>query len=233
MKKYLVIAALLFASIQVSAHALWIETAPSGAKGKAQDVKVFYGEYAEFSPEKVSDWYSDVKDFSLWLIGPDGGKTQLPVREAADHFAAAFTPEKDGIYTLLVSHSAKDLGGKTIYQFNTSATVSVGKSNNYNITAANTNPIKFNLSGLSKNKTSVVTGYFNEKPAGDMYVTVFSPKGWTKQLQTNAEGKAEFTPEWSGTYLIEISRSDKETGEHHGKPYEGIWRCATYLVEIK
>ena len=68
---------LLFASNATFAHALWIETASSGKLGQKHAVKVFYGEFVANERDSVAKWYSDVKDFSLWLVGPDQKKVQL------------------------------------------------------------------------------------------------------------------------------------------------------------
>lgn len=67
---------------------------------------------------------------------------------------------------------------------------------------------------------------------GQLYVTVASPSGWTKQIQTDEQGNAEFVPLWPGTYYIEASKSWKETGQLHGKEYSAFWRCATTLVDV-
>lgn len=231
MKKIFLSMAMLMLSVSIYAHALWIETNATGKKGQVQEVKVFYGEYAEFSPEKVKDWYSNVKEFELWLVSPDGQKTRLTTSPQEDHYTASFTPGKDGVYTLQVSHSAKDLGRTTIYQFNTSATVTVGKNEASDI-KNNSNPLKFQLKNGKVNEPVTIQGFYKDAASDKMSVTVFSPKGWTKQIE-GKNGVAEFVPEWKGKYMIEISRSDEEKGEHYGKEYTGIWRCATYLVEIK
>lgn len=231
MKKFIVSIFLVAVSFKLYAHALWIETNANGKKGQQQEVKIFYGEYAEFSPEKIADWYSDVKDFTLWLVAPDGQKTKLAASPKEDHYTASFTPDNDGVYTLQVSHSAKDLGRTTLYQFNTSATVAVGKNDTADI-KGNSNPLKFRLKGSKINEPVTIEGFFNDGTSDKMSVTVFSPKGWTRQLE-GKNGIASFVPEWKGKYMIEVSRSDEEKGDHNGKEYTGIWRCATYLVEIK
>ncbi|MFT4017936.1 MAG: DUF4198 domain-containing protein [Agriterribacter sp.] len=231
MKKLFVSTAMLLLSVSIYAHALWIETNATGKKGQQQDVKIFYGEYAEFSPEKVKDWYSDVKDFTLWLVAPDGQKKQLTTSPQEDHYTASFTPDKDGVYILQVSHSAKDLGRTTVYQFNTSAIVAVGKNETADV-KHNLNPLKFQLKAGKVNEPVTIQAFYKDAVSEKMSVTVFSPKGWTKQIE-GKNGIAEFVPEWKGKYMIEVSRSDDEKGEHHGKEYTGIWRCATYLVEIK
>src|SRR5690349_17315106 len=132
MNKLKLLLLLIFFSIgtvQLHAHALWIETASTGKKGQAQDVKVFYGEYASKELEETGKWYSDVKDFTLWLTVPGKEKVQLNTTAGTNFFSASFTPEEDGIYLLTVSHEAKDLGGATKYEFSSVAAVAVGKSN--------------------------------------------------------------------------------------------------------
>ena len=179
----------------------------------------------------MADWYSDVSSFKLILVN-GSSKTELPLTAADDHFTATFTAESDGTYYLLVSHDAKDLGRTTKYQFNASATVNVGNKASQDLTA-NANPLKFSVAGQKLRQNIAVQSYFNGSPSDKTTVTVFSPAGWTKTIEANTDGKAQFTPEWPGRYMIEVSRTDEETGDHHGKPYKSVWRCATHLIEVK
>lgn len=213
------------------AHALWIETNAEGKKGVAQQVKIFYGEYSENAPEKIADWYSDVKDFKIWLVAPGKEKVILEVTPSEDHFTCSFTPEANGVYSLFISHEAKKLGGKTKYQFNASAVVNVGSANE-SIAARNENPLKFSYDHNAVDKPVTVKALFNEAPAEKFTTAVFSPKGWTIQIN-GKEGLAQFTPEWKGRYMIEISNRSEEKGEHHGAAYEAVWRAATRLVEVR
>lgn len=234
-KKQLLTAALLLCcSAQLLAHALWIQTAPKGKSGQKQSVKIIYAEPGD-KPEKLGEWYSDVKDFELWLTAPDQKRTKLATVAADDHFTAEFTPDQQGVYTLSVGHTSKDLGGTTVYQFNASALVVVGKADAGNNPGANANELNvfadpakaykvnspLNLRGLFKNNG-------NEK----LSVTVASPSGWSKQISTDEKGLAEFIPLWPGTYFIEASKSWKETGNLNGKEYKAFWRSATLLVEV-
>jgi protocatechuate 3,4-dioxygenase beta subunit len=68
--------------------------------------------------------------------------------------------------------------------------------------------------------------------ADKLRITVHSPSGWNKEIITNAEGVAEFTPIWPGTYRIEASKTEKETGEQGDKTYQSVWRCATYILDV-
>jgi len=217
------------------AHALWIETSTVGKAGQKQAIKIVYAEPND-KPEKIADWYSDVPEFTLWLTGPDKQKVKLPTKAESDHFTAAFTPEKDGVYTLSISHTARELGGKTKYQFNASAIVSVGKSLAGNDPSLNTNDISVYADAgqvIKLNKPFQLTGIFKEKPSENLSVAVHSPSGWNKALSTNGQGVTEFTPIWPGKYSIEASKTEKEEGEHNGKNYTSIWRCATLLVDVK
>lgn len=237
MKRTISIFILLIIAVlgKVSAHALWIQASTIGKAGQKQAIKIVYSEPNE-KPEKIADWYSDVKDFTLWVTGPDKQKVKLPTTESADYFISEFTPEKDGVYTISVSHTAKELGGKTKYQFNASAIVTVGKSVAGNDPTINPNDISI-FADASKtykvNKPFVLTGIIKEKPADNLHVAVHSPSGWNREISTNAQGIAEFTPIWPGTYSIEASKSEKEEGDHNGKNYTSVWRCATVLLEVK
>ena len=64
--------------------------------------------------------------------------------------------------------------------------------------ALNTNDISV-YSNASKtfkvNKPFQLSGFFKEKPSDKLInVAVYSPSGWDKEITTNAQGIAEFTP---------------------------------------
>lgn len=233
-KQLLITAFLLCCSAQLFAHALWIQTASKGKTGQKQTVKIVYSEPGE-KPEKLADWYSDVKDFELWLISPDQKRTKLTTVSADDHFTAEFTPEQQGVYTLTVGHTSKDLGGTTVYQFNASALVTVGKADAGNTTAANTNDLNLFADPAKTYKVNSpmkLNGLFKNNGGEKLYVTVSSPSGWSRQIETDEKGLAEFVPLWPGTYYLEASKNWKEAGTHNGKEYKGYWRCATLLVDV-
>ncbi|ETZ22731.1 DUF4198 domain-containing protein [Pedobacter sp. V48] len=236
MKKitFLVLTLLLsFVTTSIFAHALWIETAASGKVGQKQSVKVFYGEYVANERDSVAKWYSDVKEFSLWLVGPDQKKTQLTLTPGANHFEGTFTPDQNGAYTVVVSHEARELGGATKYHFLSSADVIVGKA----LPAAVQNPnvLKLHVEGASAakiNKSLQLKAFLNDAAAKGKTVSVFSPNGWSRELTTDDSGAAEFTPLWKGRYVVEVSDMDKTPGQHNGKDYKATWKGATYSFEI-
>jgi len=82
------------------------------------------------------------------------------------------------------------------------------------------------------NKPLILNILYKSAPGEKIAVTVSSPSGWSKQIETNAKGLAEFTPIWPGTYYIEASKSWKESGTQNGKEYKTVWRAATLLVDV-
>lgn len=233
-KLILSLVALVAAISNLHAHALWIQTSPTGATGKEQQVKIIYSE-PDQKPEKLSEWYSDVKEFELWLTAPDGKKEKLPTVAGDDFFTSKFTPAQEGIYTILIGHTAKEPGGTTVYQFNASALVKVGKTATGNDAIFNKNDLSVfaNASQDYKvNKPLILNILYKSAPGEKIAVTVSSPSGWSKQIETNAKGLAEFTPIWPGTYYIEASKSWKESGKQNGKEYKTVWRAATLLVDV-
>lgn len=232
--KLFFLAALFALSIDNAfAHALWIETSATGKAGQKQTVKIYYGEFAENERDNVDKWYSDVKEFSLWLVGPDQQKTKLSLTQGSNYFESTFTPGQDGVYVLQVSHEAKELGGTTKYHFLATANVRVGKST---LAVVSTNVLNLYHDDVSTGKANSLfklKANLNGAAAKDKTVSVFSPSGWSKQIKTNESGVAEFTPLWPGRYVVEVSDMDKTPGDHHGKNYTATWKGATYSFEVK
>lgn len=216
------------------AHALWIETKTTGKAGQAQEIKVFYGEFANNEREEISKWYSDVKDFTLWLTAPGKEKIQLNKTEGNSFYSASFIPENDGLYIISVTHEAKELGGTTKYEFSSVATVAVGKA-----TAINHELIP-NLIKVSVNEAKIfkvnspvqLKAILNNKPFANKPVLLFSSEGWSKQFTTDQNGNLTVHPIWPGRYVLEISNFENISGDHHGKSYTAIWQGSTSSFEV-
>lgn len=161
-------------------------------------------------------------------------KVQLHLTPGINYFESSFTPEQNGGYILLVSHEAKELGGATKYHFLSSATVAVGKvlpesSNKSNSLMVHAD----NVLSARLNKALKLKASLKGAPATGKSITVFSSNGWSKELLTDTNGIAEFTPLWTGQYLVEVSDTDKIPGKHNGKDFTSTWKGATYNFEVK
>jgi len=216
------------------AHALWIETNAAGKVGEKQQIAIYYGEYAENERDSVSHWFSDVKEVKLWLVGPDNKKIQLTTHAEAIRLTADFTPSINGTYTILADHPVKEVPRTTLYQFVSSATVTVGAVITPNNAVQNTNSLSLSTSGTDYkvNKPATVSALFKNKASTDITFSVVSPTGWSKSFKADASGNLVFTPIWPGTYYVEAFYTEKITGEQNGKTYESVWRGATYLINV-
>ncbi|HEA30985.1 MAG TPA: DUF4198 domain-containing protein [Leeuwenhoekiella sp.] len=211
-KTQVVLCLFLIGNIAISsAHALFIKTETKGTKDQSHKVTIFYAEPAEGKKEQLKDWWSNTKDFSLWLIQPDGTKKQLEVTPNNNHFAAAFTPSTEGAYHLAIYHDVAQTFDATQYQFNASATIHVG---NVPAHAGNKSAegLFLRTNAANKNKVNAPLEFTiidAGKPVAEVPVTFFAPNGWTKTITTNAQGKVAFTPLWDGNYLIETYKVDE------------------------
>jgi len=220
-------------AVIVSAHSLWIETSATGKAGQAQAVNLFYGEYGQNEKDELSKWFANLPDLTLWLTAPDGKKEKLVLTKTANSLQSSFTPEREGAYTLTVSHKGNTLSGTYLLEFLASASVRVGKAGFAAEPAANTSELKVLPLGDAKvNKPVTVKVWLKGAAKADLTVLLFSPAKWSQELKTDAEGNVTFTPLWPGQYLVEATSSSPGAGEFNGNKYTGLWQGATYRFEV-
>jgi len=235
--KTFIVNLLLFTSApSLFAHALWIETKATATKGKPQEISVYFGEFSENDITRTDKWFSDLKDFTLVVISPSKKEIKLKSTALENKYQAFFTPDEDGVYTVVMQHTVKDVYGTMKLDYNSSATIVVGNKSAGNIASANTNKISVyteKATSLTKNTKITSVALYNAVLAKQQKIKVIAPNGWEKELWTNENGEFSFTPIWSGNYMIEFSQTEKSAGEHNGKKYDEIWKMATYQLSIK
>lgn len=217
---------------QASAHAIWLESSASGTKGQAQDVRIFYGEYATAELEKTTDWYSDLRSLEVIVLAPDQSETKLSLSDKGDHLLATFTPDQDGAYLIYTSHPTKDLGGKTRYEFTSQIPVQVGKS----ATIAN-GKLAYQLLAptkeLKKGQKVALSLSKAGKPLADQDVLVMSSSGWSKTYKTDSQGVALVDALWAGNYVAEFGHGEEVTGTWHDQEYQATWQGITTSFVVK
>ncbi|MFA9188501.1 hypothetical protein AAGV33_10075 [Flavobacterium sp. FBOR7N2.3] len=227
---------LLVASPSLFAHALWIETKATGTKGKPQEISVYFGEFSDNDITKADKWFSDLKDFTLVVISPSKKEIKLKSTALENKYQAFFTPEEEGVYTVVMQHTVKDVYGTMVLDYNSSANIVVGNKTTGNLAANNSNKISTfteNAASLTKDIKITSVALYNNAIAKEQKVKVIAPNGWEKELWTNENGEFSFTPIWSGNYMIEFSQTEKSAGEHNGKKYDEIWKMATYQLNVE
>jgi hypothetical protein len=236
LKKITLFLFMLVATPQLFAHALWIETKATGTKGKAQEISIYFGEFSDNDITKADKWFSDLKDFTLVVISPSKKETKLTAKALDNKYQAFFTPDEDGVYTIVMHHKVKDVYGTMVLDYNSSATVTVGNTIKGNEATANTNIISVFAKDVTaaKQKTKInINALYEGKEAKEQKMKVIAPNGWEKELWSNDKGEISFTPIWPGNYMVEFAYTEKASGEHNGKKYDEIWKMATYLITVK
>lgn len=233
MKKITLSVALLLCAFFASAHAVWIETALKGTKNKAQDVRVFLGEYAANERDSVSNWFSNMKDVKLFVTTPAGGREEIALKADGRSLHGQFTPATEGTYTLTISHTVETIYGETKIEYYASATVVVGKESASRLSAGTFLSV---VPGTEEPKgfgSVPLTVYKDKAPLAAAKVEVISPDGWVKELKSGANGVADFAPVQAGQYLVEASYNEKAEGTHHDKPYKSVVHIVTHSVNVK
>lgn len=236
MKLQKILSVFILACNTLFGHALWIETNTSGKNGQAQEVKVFLGEYAANERDSTQNWFSNMRDFSLFLIAPDGKKSQLTTTASGNHFKASFTPSIAGTYVLSIDHLVTEVyGGSKIHYYALAQVTVNGSTPGSNNLAANAAfgvlanaTVKYKVNSAEKvqllyKKNAVKTGS----------LAVQSPEGWAKTFKADANGIVSFVPFWVGLYLLEGTFTEEESGVHEGKDYKRVWHCTTYCLPVE
>ena len=210
--------------VGVQAHALWIHTSSKSEIGQAHPYKVYYADYHENAIEPVAKWYSDVKEFELWLISPSGKKTKLQPTATAEYFEGSFTPEEEGEYRLQITHTADPGDSKTAYQFNAFAQVWVGKGKAPSLPESD-------LALVRNAKSSDLEVLYKGKalPEGD--IAILGPDAEIQELKTGKKGKANLDLTTKGTYFAEATHTEK-LPENDPSGLKAIWRCATQAIQV-
>ena len=211
--------------IGVKAHALWIHTSSTSEIGKKHSYKVYYADYHDNAIEPVAKWYSDVKEFELWLISPSGKKTKLDPTATETYFQGSFIPDEEGQYTMQISHTADPAGSKTAYQFNAYAQICVGKEK------AAVQPVS-DLVLVRNPKSSDLEVLYKGKALPEGELAILGPDEETQELKTGKKGKVKADFEKRGTYFVEVTHTEKlPVNDPSG--LQAIWRCATQAIEIE
>lgn len=210
--------------IGVKAHALWIHTSSTSEIGMKHPYKVYYADYHENAIEPVAKWYSDVKEFELWLISPSGKKTKLEPTATEEYFEASFTPEEEGEYRMQISHTADPGESKTAYQFNAYAQIWVGKGKGQVFPDSD-------LALVRKAKVGELEVFFKGKALADGDIAILGPDAEAQELKTDKKGKIKADLERQGVYFAEATHTEK-LPENDPSGLKAIWRCATLAIEI-
>lgn len=231
MKKIIVlifaIVAIVGATLEANAHAIWIQSAYKATKNKAHEINVFYGEFPEGQPDAVAKWYSDLKDLEVWIISPTQKKIKLDLKDVSTHLTSSFIPDEDGVYYITTVHCTKDLGGTTKYEFSSIVPVAVGYVVAEVLAPVSTLAILAEAKSYRAMRPIELQINKDGSALTKGNVLIMSSGGWVKTIQSDAKGKIFFTPPFKGRYVIEVSSSAKESGKWNEQDFTHTWKGST------
>ena len=228
MKKLIALTVLLLTTANSFAHYLWIETEVSGSIGQEHVVKVHMGEYTYGVVEEVQgEAFQGVKNFTLWAVSPSGKKIPLSTTAQKDHYKAVFTPEENGVYTLLLNNDQIDVIDYSEYDFgifkthyHAVANVSVGEAQNDTATQ-NENGITVKRIVTADDQVKLQL-LFKGQPLAKSEVKLFVKDLWSKTLETDQDGFIEFGLPWDTKYILEATHQEEVPGTYKGEDYEFV-----------
>jgi len=226
----------LFIAFSISSafsHALWIETSSTGQKGKAQEVKIFFGEYESKEPDTAAKWFSNLKDFKIMVTAPNGKSQFLTTAQETLFYKGTFTPDQDGVYKLSVVHEVAAVFEHAKIEYYAFADVAVGsgkKVAGFPAGAALTLQPEKNT---TKTAETAYIALLNKAAFAKQKIAIVNPDGSKQNPETDDKGKFVANTTQKGNYFIEAFTEDKTPGQLNGKDYEKVWHLATYFTEVK
>ena len=239
--KHFLFGLIIFSSHLLSAHYLWIESNPTGKIGKAQEVRVYFGEYTYNLRETPGEErFEAVKAFKVWVVTPSGNKSELSFNQNADCYSSTFTPKENGTYTLVLNNDEIDVIDYTQYNFgifkthyHSVARVQVGGTI---IETVAQNPDGITLVDLSgetpaAGKLLKFKVLYKGEPLVKGELDIYVADQWSKKLYTDENGLVTLTLPWSTKYIIEASKKEEVPGNYRGKDYQFVYHCVTYCIQ--
>lgn len=219
MKSRVVAVALLALLIPLaaSAHQLWIEHSPKGAK-------LYFGEFGqnlrEVSPGSLDKLPAPV------ARSADG--EPIALTKAADHFVLARVAKKgESLVAEEVNYASWENkeGGK--------ATRGVWFAAARWVPDFAAQPAKLTLDIVPTGKLGELQVVYKAKPLAEAEVVLVAQSGWEKRAATDKDGKVAFPLPWKGSYLVEVHHTDKTPGKRKlAAAGEEKYDEATYVTTL-
>ncbi|WP_457488799.1 cobalt ABC transporter substrate-binding protein [Tardiphaga sp. P5_C10] len=73
---------------------------------------------------------------------------------------------------------------------------------------------------------------FKDKPKAKTKVTLVTESGWSKEAHTDEQGLVKFDMPWKGTYVAEVSFTDRNSGERAGAHGTEKYDAVSYATTV-
>jgi uncharacterized GH25 family protein len=238
---------------QAVAHFVWIETDSTARPGIEQSIRVYFGEYQESLREEAGGRLDTIDGVTLRIVDPKRVQTEIMLTKKGNHFEGTLPSCTPGRYAVMAEQREAAVQDLTKYdigivkpmfhartQFMCFEEGRVGEREPD--TAAHQDLDVIPLSkGLNLAKGTLTYGpggeivvkvVFQGAPFASKHLLVHAPIGWDKELHTDSQGIASFTPPWPGRYVFEAEHQEKTPGQFKGKSFEAIRHRGTLALEV-
>lgn len=199
MKKMIALTIGLSFTLTAQAHMLWLERSSD-----AQQTQAFFGEYSEQLKETQD---GALKSFNEAKAVQD--KKVFNPKLQQDHLVYSTQNKAD----VQLSHEL--IYGESLLTYH-------AKSGRQNLKANSDLDIIPNQ--INSNTFTVL---YQNKPAADVEVTVFSPQFWLKKYNTNSQGQITIATPWKGQYVIEVGKEADRAGKLNQQAYKKQYLVTT------
>lgn len=234
-KHFIISLSFLFIAKFSWAHAYWIETKSTGNINKEHTIKVFFAETGE-EPEKTNgkEWLA-MKNFDLYLLGPDHQKIKLNSIATEDSYTASFIPKQKGHYIVVLQNADIGVLGDSpeymyIPYYYSTAYINVDNTQEKLDINKVLESIPLALLTIVDEKNIDVSIKSYDNTEAGLYVN--GPDGKYSMLQAKQPTKAVYNVLGKGKYYIELMIIDKKGGALNGKNYKTAYHIATSMVEV-
>ncbi|QUS39404.1 cobalt ABC transporter substrate-binding protein [Tardiphaga alba] len=206
--------ALLATVASAQAHQIWIEQA------EGQNAIIRFGEFGENLREASPGLLDKFGKPTGTLISAKG-EQKSDATKTANGFTLPFKAASgDGIVAEDASYPLytwKQQGKDTTNWFYPAARLITG--------FAEQKP-KLILDLVPTGRDGEFKLFFKEQPKAKTKVTLVTESGWSKEATTDEQGLVKFDMPWKGTYVAEVSFTDRTAGERAGangaEKYDGV-----------
>jgi hypothetical protein len=237
-----------------SAHFIWIETPSENDRKKEQKAALYFGEYQEFLREEAGGRLDLVDAVKAWAIDPKGTRQALSLEKKTNHFVSTLSPScLPGRYHILAENTEAEVQDLTKHDIGIVKPQFYARGQFFCVEdgriserekeveqafemdiipiSKGVNLVKGDLAPRLGGEV-VVKVYFKKEPLAKTALLVHSPLGWDKEMHTDSQGIASFTPLWPGQYVLELVHLEKAPGEFKGKKYNAVRHRATTTIQV-
>jgi hypothetical protein len=236
-----------------SAHFMWVESNGPASPGEEHAIAVYFGEYQESLREEAGGRLDSLDGVTLDVIDPKRARHEIKLTKKDNHFIGQLPsclPGRYGVTARQAEAPVQDLTKHDIgivkpmfyarTEFVCYAEGRVGERQPEPSPTMDLEAILLSHGtdlphGAVSHKVRseiVFRVIFKGNPLASRAVLVHSPIGWDKELHTDSQGMASFTPLWPGVYVVEVEYQEKTSGEYKGKSFEAMRHRGTLTVDV-